>query len=134
VVIDDSPLAIDSRSPLLAQAPGATVVAGFDELAARVPATLAGVAAGLAVNLLLAATMGAALFRMWRAVTGLVVAAAVTVLGSRLVAPQAPKALAGTTIDVAAPRRAFGHERGLVLLLRGWSVLCAVVALWLGVR
>jgi SSS family transporter len=112
----------------------AAFACGILDRRARGPAVLAGVAAGLGVNLLLATTMGAALFWMWWNVTGLVVAATVTVLGSRLMAPPTAQALAGTTIDLATLRRAFARRRGAVVLLLGWAVLCAAVAFWLGVR
>ena len=101
---------------------------------ARGPAVLAGVAAGLAVNMLLATWLGAKLFWMWWNVTGLLVAAAVTLLGSRLMAPPDPAQLVGTTLDAATLRRACVHQRGAVMLLVGWGVLCAAVAFALGVR
>jgi SSS family solute:Na+ symporter len=107
---------------------------GILDRRARGPAVLAGVAAGLAVNMLLATWLGAKLFWMWWNVTGLLVAAAVTLLGSRLMAPPDPAQLVGTTLDAATLRRACVHQRGAVMLLVGWGVLCAAVAFALGVR
>ena len=98
------------------------------------PAVLAGVAAGLALNLWLASAMSAQLFWMWWNVTGLLVAVAVTLLGSRMLAPPTPEQLVGTTIDTAALRRAWGCQRNAIALLLVWAALCAAIALWLGVR
>ncbi|MFN5164072.1 MAG: sodium:solute symporter family transporter, partial [Pseudomonadota bacterium] len=112
----------------------AAFVCGILDRRARGPAVLAGVAAGLALNLWLAYAMGAQLFWMWWNVTGLVVAAGVTLLGSRMMAPPAPEQLVGTTIDATALRRAFRSQGGGVALLLAWAVLCSAVAFWLGVR
>ena len=112
----------------------AAFLCGILDRRARGPAVLAGVAAGLALNLWLAYAMGGQLFWMWWNVTGLVVAAGVTLLGSRMMAPPTPEQLVGTTIDAAALRRAFGSQRGGVALLLAWAALCSVVAFWLGVR
>ena len=107
---------------------------GILDRRARGPAVLAGVAAGLAVNLVLAWSLGPQLFWMWWNVTGLLVAVTVTLIGSRLMTPPKPSQLVGTTIDGVALRRAFGRHRGAVLLLLGWAGLCAAVAFALGVR
>jgi SSS family solute:Na+ symporter len=112
----------------------AAFLCGILDRRARGPAVLAGVAIGLALNLWLAYAMAAQLFWMWWNVTGLVVAAAVTVLGSRLMARPAPDQLVGTTIDATALRRAIGTHRRSVTLLLGWAGVCMAAALWLGVR
>ena len=112
----------------------AAFLCGILDRRARGPAVLAGVAAGLALNLWLAYAMSAQLFWMWWNVTGLVVAAGVTLLGSRLMALPMPEQLVGTTIDTAALRPAFGRQRGGVALLLAWAAGCAAVAFWLGVR
>jgi SSS family solute:Na+ symporter len=112
----------------------AAFLCGILDRRARGPAVLAGVAAGLALNLWLAWALGAMLFWMWWNVTGLVVAAAVTLLGSRLMAPPASAQLVGTTIDITALRRAFGHQRCAVSVLLAWAAACAALSLWLGIR
>lgn len=71
---------------------------------------------------------------MWWNVTGLAVAAAVTVLGSRLLAPPAPAQLVGTTLSVAALRSACSEQRVAVASLLAWALLCVAMAAWLGVR
>lgn len=78
--------------------------------------------------------MGAQLFWMWWNVTGLLVAAGVTLLGSRMMAAPAADQLVGTTVDAAALRRTFGRQRAAVALLLVWAVFCAAVSVWLGVR
>lgn len=112
----------------------AAFLCGILDRRARGPAVLAGVTAGLALNLWLAHAMSAKVFWMWWNVTGLVVAAAVTLLGSRMMAAPTPEQLVGTTIGAADLRRAFACQRGGVALLLVWAALCATVAFWLGVR
>lgn len=112
----------------------AAFACGILDRRARGPAVLAGVAAGLAVNLLLATMLGARLFWMWWNVSGLVVASLVTVLGSRLMAPPAAAQLVGTTIDMATLRRSFDRQRGPIYLLLLWALLCLLMALLLGIR
>ena len=107
---------------------------GILDRRARGPAVLAGVAAGLAVNLLLATWAGPMIFWMWWNVTGLFVAVTVTLVGSRLMAAPHPSQLVGTTIDGAALKRAFDRQRGGVLLLLAWAALCAATAVGLGIR
>lgn len=112
----------------------AAFICGILDRRARGAAVLAGVAAGLVVNLWLAYAMSAQVFWMWWNVTGLVVAIGVTLLGSRMMAPPAPEQLVGTTIDAAALLRAVGRQRGSVTLLLAWAAVCGAVAFWLGVR
>lgn len=112
----------------------AAFACGILDRRSRGPAVLAGVAAGLAANVVLATVLSAQLFWMWWNITGLVVACAVTLLGSRLMAPPAPEQLVGTTIDATALQRAYGRSKGSVRLLLAWAVACAAVAFWLGVR
>ena len=112
----------------------AAFACGILDHRARGPAVLAGVACGLAVNLLLATALGAGLFWMWWNVTGLGVAAAVALIGSRLMAPPAPERLVGTTVDRTTLRRALGRHKGVTGLLVAWAASCTAIALWLGVR
>lgn len=107
---------------------------GILDRRARGPAVLAGVAAGLVLNLALAYGLGAQLFWMWWNLSGLLAAVAVTWVGSRLLAPPPPAQLLGTTLDAAALRRAWVADRGLYLLLVAASALMAGVALALGLR
>lgn len=71
---------------------------------------------------------------MWWNVTGLVAAAAVTAVVSRLLAPPSPSQLARTTVGAAAPRRAWSADRGLYIGLLGYGAAMAAVALALGAR
>lgn len=112
----------------------AAFACGILDRRSRGPAVLAGVAAGLAVNLLLAAALGSQLFWMWWNVTGLFAAVAVTLIGSRLMDPPEPARLVGTTLEVNALKQALKRQRGSVLLLLAWAVLCASTAVFLGVR
>lgn len=112
----------------------AAFLCGILDRRARGPAVLAGVAAGLALNVWLAHAMSPELFWMWWNVTGLVVAAGVTMVGSRAMARPAPEQLVGTTIDGAALLWAVRRNKRGVTLLTVWAVLCAAVACWLGVR
>ncbi|MDP3615820.1 MAG: hypothetical protein Q8R98_28605, partial [Rubrivivax sp.] len=112
----------------------AAFACGVLDRRARGPAVLAGVCAGLAANLLLANTLGAAVFWMWWNISGLVVAVFVTTVLSRLLAPPLPAQLQGTTLDGAALRRGWTDSRGSVALLLIWAAAMAAVAFWLGVR
>jgi len=112
----------------------AAFACGILDRRARGPAVLAGVVAGVAVNLWLAQAVGAALFWMWWNVTGLVVAAGVTVIGSRLMAPPTAEQLAGTTIGVSDLVSALKCQRHAVWLLLAWTIVCVAVSVWLGVR
>jgi len=112
----------------------AAFACGILDRRARGPAVLAGVVAGLAINLALAATMGAALFWMWWNITGLVAAVLVTLLASRLMAAPDPAQLVGTTLDAATLGRALTRQRGSIALLLAWAAAMAGVATWLGVR
>lgn len=112
----------------------AAFLCGILDRRARGLAVLAGVAAGLAINLLLAASLGSALFWMWWNITGLVVAAGVTVVFSRFMAPPEPAQLLGTTLDAAMLRRGLAQQRGSITLLLIWAAAMAGVAVWLGVR
>jgi len=112
----------------------AAFACGILDRRARGPAVLAGVAAGLATNLVLASVLGDALFWMWWNITGLVVATVLTWVGSRFIAPPAPAQLLGTTLDAAALRRGLTQQRGLLALLLCWTLFTAGIALWLGVR
>ncbi|RQO60429.1 hypothetical protein DBR47_08690 [Paucibacter sp. KBW04] len=112
----------------------AAFACGILDRRARGPAVLAGVAVGLAINLLLASTLGANLFWMWWNITGLLVATVVTWVGSRLIAPPQPAQLLGTTLDAQALWRGVSQQKGLITLLLGWAVAMGGLALWLGVR
>ena len=112
----------------------AAFICGILDRRARGPAVLAGVAAGLGTNGVLAYAMPAELFWMWWNVTGLAVAVVVTSLGSRLLAPPAPEQLIGTTITMRACRDTLGRQRGALILLLLWTVMSVGVAVRLGVR
>jgi SSS family solute:Na+ symporter len=112
----------------------AAFLAGILDRRARGPAVLAGVAAGLAANAALAWGLGAQLFWMWWNISGLVVAVAVTWVGSRLLAPPAPQQLLGTTLDGAALRQQWRDSRGSIGLLLAWAAAMGAAALALGVR
>ncbi|HSQ72908.1 MAG TPA: sodium/solute symporter [Rubrivivax sp.] len=107
---------------------------GILDRRARGPGVLAGVAAGLALNAGLAWGLGPQLFWMWWNVTGLVAAAGVTFVVSRLLAPPAAAQLAGTTLGAAALRRAWAADRGLYLGLLAFGAATVAVAVALGVR
>lgn len=112
----------------------AAFACGILDRRARGPAVLAGVAAGLAVNLLLAQGLGPALFWMWWNISGLVVAVVVTTVGSRLMAAPHPDQLQGTTLSGAALMRGAVQQRASIALLLAWAVAMAAAATWLGVR
>ncbi len=107
---------------------------GILDRRARGPALLAGVVAGLAVNLVLAYGVGPRLFWMWWNVTGLVVAAVITCVGSRLLAPPTAQQLQGTTLNAAMIAQAFRADRPLYLGLIAYAAAMGTVALALGVR
>lgn len=112
----------------------AAFLCGILDRRARGLAVLAGVAAGLVINLVLAAYLGAALFWMWWNISGLVVAAGVTVVLSRFMAAPDPAQLLGTTLDAAVLRRGLTQQRGSITLLLVWAAAMAGLATWLGVR
>lgn len=104
---------------------------GILDRRARGPAVLAGVAAGLALNLLLASDLGPSWFWMWWNLSGLVVAAGVTWVVSRWLPPPTAAALAGTTLDSQAWRRSWRESRVSVALLLGWAAFMALaVVAW----
>jgi SSS family solute:Na+ symporter len=107
---------------------------GILDRRARGPAVLAGVVAGLALNLVLSYGLGPRLFWMWWNLSGLLAAVAVTWGVSRLLAPPAPEALQGTTLTAAALRQAWAAQRGTWWSLIAASAGMTAVALWLGVR
>jgi SSS family solute:Na+ symporter len=107
----------------------AAFLTGACDSRARGPAVLAGVALGLAANLVLVKVLGAAVYWMWWNVSGLAVAVLVTTLGSRLM--PAPKALqlVGTTLDgqaLAAHWRA-SRPQLVALLLYAAGIFFIVV-------
>ena len=107
---------------------------GILDRRARGPGVLAGVAAGLALNALLAWGLGPALFWMWWNVTGLVAAVVVTLLVSRALPAPAPEQLQDTTIGAAALRRAWAADRGLYTAMLVYGAAMAALAVALGVR
>lgn len=108
----------------------AAFLCGICDPRSRGAAVRCGVAAGLAANLLLWALLGPALFWMWWNVSGLVVAAAVTVLLSRLM----PATVAATP-ELRWQRSAWSSlPRGSVALLIAWTALTAALLAWLGAR
>jgi Na+/proline symporter len=101
----------------------AAFVCGICDARARGAAVRCGVAAGLAANLLLWALLGPDLFWMWWNVSGLLVAAAVTVLLSRLL----PATVAATP-ELRWQRSAWSSlPRGSVALLTGWTIATAAL-------
>ncbi len=101
----------------------AAFVCGICDARARGAAVRCGVAAGLAANLLLWALLGPDLFWMWWNVSGLLVAAAVTVLLSRLL----PATVAATP-ELRWQRSAWSSlPRGSVALLAGWTIVTAAL-------
>ncbi len=108
----------------------AAFACGVCDPRARGAAVRWGVAAGLAANLLLWALLGPALFWMWWNVSGLIVAAAVTALLSRLM-PVTP----ATTPGLRWQRSAWSTlPRGAAWALLGWTGLVAAVLALLGSR
>ncbi|MDP2008313.1 MAG: sodium/solute symporter [Rubrivivax sp.] len=107
---------------------------GILDRRARGPAVLAGVVAGLLLNLLLAYGLGPKLFWMWWNLSGLLTAVLVTWSVSRLLPPPLPAQLEGTTLSAAALRRAWAADRGTYRALLAASAAMAGVALALGVR
>ena len=108
----------------------AAFLTGVLDRRARGPAVLAGVALGLAVNLVLAQAFGMAVYWMWWNVSGLVVATLATMVGSRLMLPPGADRLAGTTLDVAALRASWSASRGAVCLLSLYAAaIFAIVVL-----
>lgn len=107
---------------------------GILDRRARGPGVLAGVAAGLALNLVLAWGLGPQLFWMWWNISGLVAAVVVTWLVSRLLPPPAPSQLQGTTLTWQALVRSFAAGRRVYLGLLAYGAAMAAVAVWLGVR
>lgn len=112
----------------------AAFACGILDSRARGPAVLAGVFAGLAINILLATMLGAKLFWMWWNISGLMVALAVTFVVSRMLAPPDPAQLRGTTLTMAALRRSINQRSGSIALLLLWTIAMSAVAVWLGVR
>jgi len=112
----------------------AAFLCGILDRRARGPAVLAGVFLGLGTNLALAYGLGPQLFWMWWNISGLLVAAAVTWLGSRCLAAPAPEQLRNTTLSWPALCRNLAQQRGAVLLLLAWAASMAALAVWLGVR
>jgi SSS family solute:Na+ symporter len=95
---------------------------------------LAGVVAGLGLNLVLSYGLGPKLFWMWWNLSGLLASVAVTWGVSRLLPPPAPAALLGTTLSAAALREAWTARPGTWWGLIAASAGMTAVALALGVR
>jgi SSS family transporter len=104
----------------------AAFACGILDRRARGPGVLAGVAAGLAINLLLAWAVGPRVFWMWWNVSGLVVAIVVTMAVSRLM----PAAGRASLSDIPAQERLLyegARARRLVLLLVAYTLFISVV-------
>ena len=94
----------------------------------RGPAVVAGVLAGVGVNLLL--WVGAErVFWMWWNLSGLVVAVVVTVFGSLLLAPPRPEQLARTTLSLAEVAR---RERPWLRMHAGLALYFVLILLLAG--
>jgi SSS family transporter len=107
---------------------------GILDRRARGPAVLAGVAAGLGLNALLAWGLGPQIFWMWWNLSGLLAAGLVTTIGSRLLAPPRPEQLQGTTLSLSALRATWAAQRRTFHTLLAASVLMGAAALALGLR
>lgn len=106
----------------------AAFLAGLLDRRSRGTAMLAGVFVGVGVNVFLWQVIGDDVFWMWWNVTGLVVGIAVTVIGSRLMAPPDPAKLEGTTLSLAdIPKREKGWT-GMYAGLVAYFVFIYVVA------
>jgi SSS family solute:Na+ symporter len=86
----------------------AAFLAGVLDRRARGPAVLAGVVAGVSLNVVLWLTLDAELYWMWWNMTGLVTATVVTFVGSRMMAPPRPEQIEHTTLRL---RDIPGRER-----------------------
>lgn len=112
----------------------AAFACGILDRRARGPAVLAGVAAGLALNVALAWGLGTQIFWIWWNLSGLLMAVAVTYIGSRLLAPPMPAQLQGTTLDAAGLRAQYRAQRPVVWTLAAASVSMTAAARTLGTR
>lgn len=112
----------------------AAFASGILDRRARGPGVIAGVVAGVGVNVVLLVFFPAELFWMWWNVTGLIVAAAVTAIVSRLLAPPRPEQLLDTAVTRA--RLADSWRRNGRIYLGLFSYGCAIIAIaaWCGVR
>ena len=107
---------------------------GILDRRARGPGVLAGVAAGLGLNALLAWGLEKQIFWMWWNLSGLLAAVATTWLVSRMLPPPRPEQLQRTTLDGPALRAAWAAQRNTCLALLAASAAMTAVALTLGLR
>jgi SSS family transporter len=117
----------------------AAFLAGILDRRARGPAVIAGIVAGVGINLVLWQGWERALlepwwpgyqgvFWMWWNVSGLIVAIAVTTAVSRLLPPPAPRQLEGTTLSFRAIRqRERPHLATHLGLLAFFAVILAII-------
>lgn len=112
----------------------AAFACGVLDCRARGPGIVAGVVAGVGVNVALLLWQGPALFWMWWNLTGLIAAAGVTALVSRTLAPPRAEQLAGTTITRAMLRDSFRRNGRIYAGLAAYGVALLAFAAWCGVR
>ena len=111
----------------------AAFASGILDRRARGPGVIAGVVAGVGVNLLLS-FFAAELFWMWWNVTGLIVATVVTALVSRLLAPPRAEQLAQTTVTRAQLVASWQRNGGIYVGLLAYGCALIAIAAWCGVR
>lgn len=102
----------------------AAFLTGVLDRRARGTAMLAGVAAGVFINITLWLGLEEHVFWMWWNVTGLVAGIAVTAIGSRLMDPPDPRKLEGTTITLASIP---GREKGWLGMYAGLLVYFVII-------
>jgi Na+/proline symporter len=112
----------------------AAFACGVLDRRARGPGVIAGVVAGVAINVLLLIVFGPRLFWMWWNLSGLIVAASSTVVVSRLLPPPNENQLSGTTITAAMLADSWRRNGRIYLGLAAYGVLIIAVAAWCGVR
>ncbi len=106
----------------------AAFLAGLLDKRSRGMAMLIGVFVGVAVNVYLWLGLGDTVFWMWWNVTGLVVGVAVTMVGSRMMAPPDPAKLEGTTLSLRdIPQREKGWL-GMYGALVAYFVVIFIIA------
>lgn len=112
----------------------AAFASGVLDRRARGGGVIAGVIAGVGTNLLLLAFFSAELFWMWWNITGLAVAAAVTAIASRLMAPPRPEQLDGTTISRERLADSWRRNGRIYVGLFAYGLALIAIAAWCGVR
>ena len=102
----------------------AAFLTGVLDRRARGTAMLAGVVAGVGINIALWLGLEDRVFWMWWNVSGLVAGIAVTAIGSRMMEPPDPSKLEGTTITLASIP---GREKGWLGMYAGLLVYFVII-------